>query len=224
MDVKGRQVGPCSITLVLVLVARRGAGPRWNSRVASSASLDARLLIGARHVVVLRQRLALPRAMAPGTNSVIAAQALDRAVAESRHQATAACFCAQVGHAPAGERVPVPRRKLAGQRFDLFDQLRREKLGAADPSEDVPSARQGHPRTCACATGSRRPDACLGARRFPYSSSLQRRGGSAEHGRLQSTATYFSVISSPKCVAPSTRADGIGALCRHLWSPYWFLQ
>src|SRR5207248_166716 len=63
VDVVGGQVGEGAVTVVLALGAHRAPGARRERQVDAHPGLDAGLLIGTEHVVVLAERPAFPLAL-----------------------------------------------------------------------------------------------------------------------------------------------------------------
>ncbi len=165
VDIERRQVSPGSTTSVLMFNAHRPAGLASLGRMSARSCLDAGLLIGRDHKLIVLQCLAVPKArveiqdaarfqgkvrvarenpgsVLPGTEGILVQPSPDRAAANLRDQTGAGEVLGQVGGAPPRERKALGGGQFTGEGFYLNDQLWGEKSGAA-PDEDVPPDRRG---------------------------------------------------------------------------------
>lgn len=175
VDIERRQVSPGPTTLVLVFDAHRPTGLASLGSVPAGSCLDAGLLVGRDHKLIVLQCLAVPKArveiqdaarfqgkvrvarenpssVLPGTNGILVQPSPDRAAADLCDQAGARDVLGQVGGAPPRERKALGGGQFTGEGLHLNDQLWGEKSGAA-PDEDAPPDRRGVLQRNVCARG-----------------------------------------------------------------------
>src|SRR3989339_1481840 len=212
VHVPRRQIGPCPFARVLVLHLQGISRLRGQGFVDARPRLDARLLVGGQHELVLLQGLALPdplvqvkqasglglelrvsredpAPMLPRLDGVFVQPAPHGATAHRSDQARAARLPGQLRGAPTGQRHPMLAWQLTRQRLDGHDHLRGKTPGAV-PGESAPPSPVAVSRKNACATGLPprsglpRPARC---RRWPC---LGQPSGSSWRAIPQNTATY----------------------------------
>jgi hypothetical protein len=175
VDIERRQVSPGSTTLVLMFDAHRPAGSASLGSMSAGSCLDAGLLVGRNHKLIVLQGLAVPKArveiqdaarfqgkvrvarenpssVLPGTNGILVQPSPDRAATDLCDQAGARGVLGQVGGAPPRERKAVGGGQFTSESLHLNDQLWGEKSGAV-PDEDAPPDRRGVPRRNVFARG-----------------------------------------------------------------------
>ena len=157
VDIPGGQIGPGTKASILMLDLEGRVGPGRQRGVATLAGLDGGFLIGAHDELIPAEGLTLPNAlveieqtaglgekvriagkqpatMLPGPDGVLMEPAPDGGPADGGHQAGLTELLGQIVVAPAREGKALTGRQLAGQGFNLNDDLWGEKLGG-DPSD-----------------------------------------------------------------------------------------
>src|SRR5207244_7777031 len=166
------QVGERAAPLVLVLDERGPSGPGRDRSVDARPRLDRGLLVGAEHVLVRAERLALkdplveiehdagllgearvaredPAAVTPGSDRVFIEPAPDRRARDRLDDAALNHEPAQILARETRERQTKLARERAGKRLDLSDDPRGEKP-ACVPAPAPPPSRRGALRRSAC--------------------------------------------------------------------------
>src|ERR1019366_624416 len=214
VDIEGGQVRPGAAALVFVLDAHGHAGLRRQRRVFTRPRLNAGLLVGGQHELVITQQLPLPpplvkiedapgldgklgiagkdpAAMLPRPNRIRIEPAPDGAVADGRDQPQLPRLLRHVGHTEARQRQAERCRQFTRQRLDLHHHVWGKKpgVGPGEPDRPIPA---GVVRKSACATGSRFRGAYAGTKQSRHCPNHRRRGGSSWPGRLDNTVTYIS--------------------------------
>ena len=175
MDIQGRQIGQGPTPLVLMFHLHRLARLGSLGGMDASAGLNAGLLIGRDHELILLQGLALPdplvevqqasgferelrvarknpTPMKPGADGVFMEPAPERAVTDFGHQAGLADLLVQLRETPARQRQAELAGQFASQGFNLHDQFWGEKPGG-DPGGGVLPARVSARGRSVCAIG-----------------------------------------------------------------------
>lgn len=152
MDIEGGQVSPDPAPYIFTFHLHGRAGLSRVGGVRTAQRLDAGLLIGRQHELVVPQGASIPdpsikvkdapgffgelgiagedpRSMLPRSNRILMEPAPYGAIADGRHKATLPSLSGHIGRTPAGKRHLMGRRQLAGQGLNLNDQIRGEKPG-----------------------------------------------------------------------------------------------
>ena len=196
VDVVGGQIGEGSEAAVLFLGAHRPARARRERQVDAHAGLDAGLLIGAEHVVVLTERLAFPfplvkvedpagldgevrvagedpRPVLPGLEVLISEPAAHRRRRGQGRDAAAAAFRASSGHVQRASGVPLAAgishaRALTPATTAAGNTRGLPERGASEsPSRPFSQYRRRHLRAVSSQTPSSCARSCSSRRRLP---------------------------------------------------------
>ena len=226
VDVPGGEVLEGPAALVLELDPHDPACRRRQGRVTADAGLDARLLIGADHELVVpeppsfplarvqvedarrlgsERRVARedPAAVGPRLDRVLVEPAPDRRVGDRGHEPAADDLGPDVRDVEPAEGQPEAGRQLTGDRLDGDD----ERWGGKPADGRSASARRdlpGLPRRSACATSTRPGPGCRAAGRSRCSPGPPRPGARCGPGR----ATGLTSVRFPNPPLPEAlRAD-----------------
>jgi hypothetical protein len=144
MHIPSGQIGPGAGPCVLMFDAQRPPRPGRLRRMAPRAGLDARLFVGAEHVLARPQGHPLPAAfveiedpaglerelriageepaaVAPRAQGILAEPAPHGGATDLRHDAVRHHGATELGHRPARQRHRPAPRQLTRQRFDFHD-------------------------------------------------------------------------------------------------------
>ncbi len=174
MHIPGGDIGPGASPSVLVFDPQRSTRRGRLRRVAPTPGLDARLFVGAEHVLPRPERDPLPAAfieiqdpaglerelrvagedpaaIAPWSQRILAEPAPQRGAADLRHDSLRHHLASKLRHRPARQRHLTPPRQLTGQSLDLDDDAG-GKSGLVARLEAPPRGRVIERGRNACAT------------------------------------------------------------------------
>ena len=206
MHIQSGQVGPRAAASVLMLNTHRSAWLRRQSPMAPEPGLNAGLLIGREHELIIGQWVPLPYAlvevknspclggefqiareypasMLPRANSILMEPTPDGCVPDTGDQSGFARLSSDVTAAEAGEWKTALHWQFTGQRLDLDDHFWGGKPWG-DQGEDVLLTLPDVVQKSACATCSLHPALDAETQRSHRCASPPPHGGSFEHEEL----------------------------------------
>ena len=150
MDIERSQIGPSATSGVFMFHLHRLARLGWIGRMATATRLNARFFIGRQNKFVILKGLTIPcpvieiqnpasffgklripgknpRAVTPGTNSILMEPSPYRAIAHGSSKTRLSDFPAQISNAPSRKRYMMGQGQFTGQCLNLNDDLRGKK-------------------------------------------------------------------------------------------------